>query len=254
MAYGFKADPIVFGKDFVLGGYGSLGGEILREDGDWSDFVPVDEIQKLSNGDPQACTIFGTLNCVETLIDAKYGSGYNYSDRWLAWNSGTDRTGNTPQKVAETLRKAGVPFQSFWDVTPEVTTFESFYKNPPPTLFEAARTDFLYIWDFKHEYVQPTKQDILKALQYSPVGIGVTAWYENRDGIYYSPKGTINNHWVMCYGYDASKDAFKVFDSYDATHKFYKADALIEQAKRYSIEKRTEALTWWDKLMLQFSL
>src|SRR4051794_33539420 len=115
MKHGLQLCPIVVDKDYVLGSYGSLGGDVIRPDGQWDPFLPIDEVQNLNGIEPYACVTFGTLNCVETLIKEQFGEERNYSDRWLAKATGTDlKLGNDPQTVAEFLRKSGDVKQTDW--------------------------------------------------------------------------------------------------------------------------------------------
>jgi hypothetical protein len=231
--YGLKLEPIKIGQDYVFGAFNSLPKIVLRHNGQWDNFLVTKEIQNVGNIETQACTVFGTLNCAETLIKRLYTKEENFSDRWLAYNAGVRReTGGSPHTVAENLRKLGCPFQSSWDIN----LSEDFYKTPPEKLMDEAKIDFPYA--FSHEYVGTSITEIKNALKYSPLGCAVSAWYQRPDGIYYSPKGTTNNHWVMIYGYDDEKRAWKVFDSYDQYHKLYSFDAEISMAKRYLITKK----------------
>src|SRR4051812_48805785 len=119
--YGLVLDPIVPEKDYIFGGYGSLGGTIKKPDGQWLDCLPPGEDQFNFGFEPLACTSFGTLNAVEILLRNDLDIE-NYSDRFLAKISGTTESGNSPQTVAETLRKRGVCFQSQWDIIPTSPT------------------------------------------------------------------------------------------------------------------------------------
>lgn len=232
--YGLILDEIQ-PEDYTFGA--SLPMTIVQESGQWDFFLPDPERQMIKT-ETQACTSFGTLSALEILLK-KMGVEINYSDRWSAWNSGTDPyAGNSPHRVAETLRKSGVPIQPKWDFTDDIDTPEKFYANPPVKLIDDAKKDFLDKYDFKHEYVGTSVEVLKSALQSSPLGIAVSAWSE-RDGIFYS-NGMPNNHWCVLYGYDDEKKAWKVFDSYDNFTKLYSYDSLISQAKRYYIKKKEE--------------
>lgn len=174
----------------------------------------------------------------------------NFSDRWLNKISGTDpNSGNDPSTVCETLRKLGVPYQERWDFGPDVDTVEKFYSNPPSKLFDYAKYDFLDQYIFKHEIVPPNEASIKGALRYSPLGVGVSAWFPDENGINHS-KGMPNNHWCVLYGYDDEKRAWKIFDSYDGFKKLYSYDSEISIAKRFYISRKTaplpQKLTLWQ--------
>ena len=229
-------------EDWIMGGTGNLKGVVLQENGQWDEFLPLFEAQ-YNPVETFACASFGTLNAIEILLKRMFGYEENYSDRFLAKVSGTDpKIGNSPQTVAEYLRKIGVPLQSKWDFTPDIDTSEKFYAPIPAKLFDYAKEDFTNKFIFKHQYVNGNPEDIKAALRYSPVAISVTAWYEE-DGVFVQ-RGT-DNHWVVCYGYDDAKQAYKVFDSYNTIYsgeskfekKLYSYSANIAIAKSYFIEK-----------------
>lgn len=202
---------------------------VLNVSGQWDAWLPVDELQRIDGVESNACATFGTLSAIEILIKHKYGQDENYSDRWLAWNSGTDpKKGNDPHRVSETLRKAGVPYEVEWPFA------EDFYTNPPPKLFETARS-FTERLDYRHKYVKTTEEELKDALTRSPLGVSVTAW-RSRDGVFYARKGTPNNHWCVLYGYDDAKKCWKIFDSYDNTRKLYTYGSSMKVAKVYRID------------------
>ena len=228
--------PEIQADNYVLGGVSSVPKEVLALDGQWTR-LPLKEYQNLNNVETSACATFHTLNPIETLIIKRYGLEENYSDRWLAWNSGTTEEGNDPHMVAETLRKAGVPEQKEWDFEKDIYSFDEFYKNPPPNLFEKARK-FLEKYEFMHEWVDTDPEAMMQALQYSPLGISVYAWVEE-NGLFVKPQGVKDNHWVTCVGYIKNK-YWIVFDSYDNVEKHLAWNYGSAIAKRYWIKKKEE--------------
>lgn len=246
--FGYLTEPIKIDEDYVFGGLSLLPKTILQENGDWTPYLPQEELQRIKI-ETQACTSFGTLNCVEIILN-KLGTNKNFSDRWLAWNAGTDPlSGNTPQRVAETLRKTGVPFQPKWDFTSDIDTPEKFYINPPVKLFDDAKEDFNY--EFGHEYVPTSEFSLRDALRYSPLGVSVSAWQSDGE-FYVKPEGMRDNHWCVCYGFDNEKKAWRIFDSYDNSKKLYKGQ--FEVAKRYSVSLSTPKRTFLTRLKDLFVL
>jgi len=237
MQYGFIRDEIK-PEDYVFGS-GQLAGEVLQLNGDWSDFLPPEELQNLNGVEPYACASFGTLNALEMLLRRVLGQVDNFSDRYLAYISGTkEKKGNSPHIVAETIRKAGDVRQLDWDFTPDINTYEKFYETPPSYLMAFAER-FLDEYDFKHDYVPINPEAMMSALRYSPLGFSVTAWTKDENGLYYNIGA--NNHWVVCYGYE-NKKYWKIYDSYsnDGTNlKKVRWDSLPEVCKRYSVGKIT---------------
>jgi len=234
--YGFKPDERK-PEDYIFGA-SSLSTEVIRPDGDWTAFLPEKEYQKLNGVESYACVIFTTLNCIEALIKAKYGLDRNYSDRFLAAVSGTKEGGNSPQTVAEFLRKVGVVTQEEWPYDKSIKTFEKFYEPLPPKLYELAQ-EFITEWDFKHEYVDSDIFSIQEALKCSPLGIAVSAWYR-RGGKYYKPAGKRDNHYTTLFAIKEG-EYLRVFDTYDSTIKDIEWGTKPSAIKRFYIEKRKNA-------------
>lgn len=222
--------------------------EILRPDGQWDDFLPAREFQAMFGVETMACASYGTLNAIEILEKRKFNYEKNWSDRWLAWNSGTTERGNSPQKVAEYLRRGGVPLQSDWSVTPNINTFEKFYETPPAKLLATAR-QFLSMYLFKHYIVPSTIDGIKDALKFSPLGISVSAWTRDGDGVY--RQTFADNHWCVVFGYDDAKQAWKIFDSYEDTVKLYSYDAKPIIVKGYYLDHAIQG-NWVQDLFARF--
>lgn len=222
-------------EDYKQNGRVRLGGIAIRPDGQWDNFLPTDERQNLAM-EPEACTSFGTLNCVEILIKQEFGENTNWSDRFLAEISGTTQGGNDPHTVAETLRKKGVPFEAEWPYTAEINTWGKFYQTPPLQVFAIAASEFKAVYDFAHQYVGTDIQSMKTALQYSPLGVDVFAWNQSDNDDVYHRGGNGSNHWVCIYGYNPGR-YWKCFDSYDNTHKKLAWDFGFTMVKQYTIHK-----------------
>lgn len=237
--YGFKKDVIRVGEDYVFGGLlTKIPQEVLQPDGDWTPYLPKKELQNLNAIEPYACVSFTLLNCIETLIKKQYNEDVNYSDRFLACISGTKEGGNSPNTVSEFLRKIGVVPQEVWPFDETITSFTKFYEKVPPKLYELAR-EFNEKWEFKHEFVPNNSELIRQALQSSPLGISVPAWYE-RNGKYYRPDGVEDNHFTTMFKKDT------VFDSYDSVIKELEpmSHSVI---KRFYVRKKLSPLPFWKR-------
>lgn len=244
MKYGFIKDSIK-SEDYVLGG-GQVPFEVLRPFGDWTNDMPVKEFQNLNNVEPYACVIFTILNCVETLINVKYGIERNYSDRFLASVVNTRGVGCSPQRACEFLRKVGVVPQDLWKFDETIDTEDKFFEPLPAKLYELAQ-EFNKEWDFKHEYVPNNPEAISHALTSSPLLISVPAWYKAQNDLYYRPDGIHDNHATTLFC--ERPGAFRrVFDSYD--HPYIKDitwDCIPEVVKRFSITRKSEYYTDYKK-------
>lgn len=250
MKYGLILEPIVAEKDYILGGYGSLGGIILQQDGQWITWLPKGEDQYNFNFEPLACASFGTLNAVETLLRRIYGETSNFSDRFLAKNSNTTPQGNSPQTVAESLRLEGVCYEMEWPITADLTTWEKFYAVLSQSV-KILATEFVAKFKFKHEYVGTTAAALKIGLQYSPLGVAVSAWQMGPNGLYISPFPV--NHWCVLVGY-VDKEYWLVYDSYDENGDFLKKlawDYNFGLAKRYQITEQVtpQSKNWIDYLV-----
>jgi len=240
--------------DYIFGG-GKLGDLPLNPSGDWSDYLPPNEIQNLNGIEPYACVSFATLNCVEILERKLYGATRNWADRFLATMSGTkERQGNSPQQVSETLKSKGCPQERHWTFDETINTYEKFYADIPENIKTLA-LEFKAEYSFGHEYVPSNAQALMEALKYSPVALSVYAWVKDENGLYYRPQGTSDTHLTVCYGYEEGK-CWKIYDSYldnGGCRKKLRWDALPQQAKRFTlnrqIAKTPEAETAWTRFV-----
>lgn len=244
MTYGLRVDPIRE-QDFVFGD-AKLGDAPLNPSADWTGWLPDIEVQDLNHIEPYACVSFATLNCVETLERFEYGATHNWSDRFLAWASGTaSLKGNSPQVVAETLRKKGCCYEDDLPFDYTIGTFEKFY-DVPQRMYSLAIGEFAQ-YEFGHSYVNPDPINLMSALKWSPLAFTVYAWLHDKDGVYYRPDGEQDNHCVMVYGYKEN-EYWLAFDSYmdrnaDGTPqstslKKIRWDCLPMQAKRFTLHRQ----------------
>lgn len=232
-------------EDFIFGD-GLLGDAPIMPDGQWSGWIPLqDELQNLNGIEPYACVSFGTLNCIETLIRQEFGATENYSDRFLATATGTAaKKGNSPQTIAQFLKNKGVVEEKDYPFDGTIDSFEKFYAPLAQRLYMLA-LDFPLEYDFGYSYVPSNPESLMGALTYSPVGFSVTAWYQDADGLYYRPAGLTDAHWVCCYGY-VKNEYWKIYDSYDQTHKKVRWNSLPMQAMRYTLHKNIKVESLWD--------
>lgn len=237
--YGLIIDPIK-PDDYVAGSSNSiqnLRGEIIvQPGGQWLDWIPQGEQQAPFGFEPSACASFGTLNAVEILLQRVYGEIDNFSDRFLARMSNTTQSGNSPHTVAETLRKKGDVKEQEWPYTSDLNTWEKFYSEIPDTTQILALGEFAE-YEFKHEYVPTAPASLMTQLQYSPLGIAVSAWEQDATGLYVSNFPA--NHWVALIGY-VKNEYWIVYDTYtDFTGGYLKKLAWNHNfpiAKKYSIK------------------
>lgn len=232
--YGFVAPEEIKEQEYVLGASRSLPKTVLQEDGDWSAYLPTYEPQFNQFFDTFGCTIYGTENCIETLERRITDKEKNYSERFIYILAGVRPPGADPHKIAEVIRSEKLILD---EVLPMVETYNDYLRPNPmdPKLMVQAQ---LWEWDFGHEWVwkkEQTKESrlekIKEALKYSPLGVSVSAWYEE-NGVYVDA-GEQNNHWCELYG--IAPNGYKIFDTYDHSHKILSFDHNIRFCKRYAL-------------------
>ena len=246
--YGF-VPPTIEEDNFILGGVFSLPKIVINPSGDWGAYLPEYEPQSSAKYDTHGCTVWGTLNALETLFKQQ-GKWFNFSDRFTYIMAGVRPPGSDPHKISQAIRHHGVIHQ---EDLPFMETFEEFIKPDPMKathLVEGQK--WLLRHSLGHEYVfkgNMQKDKMIECLRYSPLGISVTAWRKNAVGEY-SSDGVANNHWCMCYKIDAIGRPH-VFDSYDSSIKILSVDHEIKYCKRYYLSENKPQKDNWVINMLK---
>lgn len=256
MNFGF-VKTIIDSTQWVLGSIPKI---ILRSDGQWDSFLPTYEPQYLKDSEEtDGCTVWGTLNCVETIMRHNFDDAANYSERFPYILAKVRPPGSDPHTVAETCRTYGFIDDQILPVTDTYTEF--IQPDPMSRVFILLGEQWKSRYTFNHEWVfsgqmnKSARVALMKeALMYSPLGISVSAWWE-RDGLYID-NGQPNNHWCMCFGWN--DQGWKVFDSYEQVVKIVSFDHNITMCKRYSvIEVKSgssiiaKLLTWIDSIFVK---
>lgn len=256
--YGFSSDIVQLeDKQYRAFGNSMLDNNIIQSDGDWTNYLPTYEPQFNTKYDTFGCTVFGSLNSIETLMKKIYGGDHNYSDRFVYILSKIRPPGGDPHKVADNIRKAGLINQ---EELPFTETFEEFIQPDPLTqeLVDKA-LKFIDDKDIGHEWIftnNPNKKDRIELLKHylqrGTVCVSVTAWYED-NGVY-KDLGQSNTHWCQLVRLDEiDGEVYPViFDSYDFSIKKLHPDHHIEMAKRYSITPKkitdSQKKSWYQIL------
>jgi len=237
MDYGFIPD--ILEADHYVFGSQELSDNVLNFTGQWDKYLPAIELQEKNMVETYNCVSFGTLNAVEILHKFLFGKEVNKSERYLGILSGTTESGNSPHKVAETLRKTGTIPENELPFSKDIDTWDKYYSPKPMTSkYIEIGEKWLSKYDFGHEWVfandySGNRQELLKqALKRSPLGISVYAW--KKKGDIYVKDDQLDNHWCCLYGY-VDGEYFKVFDHYDNTFKKLDWDYRFGFCKRYSL-------------------
>src|SRR3990167_8632519 len=226
---------------WVLGSAASIKSPELT-DGHWYKLGHVPDGERQGNPfmDSNNCTGFGYTNRVEILWHRVFGAWRNFSDRWVGIVAVTQPPGNQPHIVAEAARKAGLVDEYVLPFTDDIDTVQKFYTPKPlPEPLVAQGNEFLRKHEIQHDWVQSDRETMKYALQFSPLGIAVCAWYRGEDGLYYFPDGAQPNHDTTLVDYEAGQ-YWLVFDSYpddDGSYlKRLRWDTVFPfKSKRYAI-------------------
>lgn len=249
--YGF-IKPKIESDHYILGAYNSLPRDILQRNGQWDSYLPSEERQTNQLTETYNCTSFGSLNCIEILFRKLYGLEENYSDRYLGIMADTKPYGNDPHVVVEALRNKGLIKESTLPFTEDLNGWQEYYSFKGGSESDC-KVEAIYLankYEIGHEWVisngasKEIRTSLMKqALQYSPLGVSVSAWNE-LEGVYIDA-GQPNNHWTVVYGYN--EKGWKCFDSYEPYKKIISFDHNIEYVKRFSLKKKEEIKqTWWQ--------
>lgn len=251
--YGLIIPPITNkeeGAEHLLGSIPKLRGVVINESGDWTQWLPDKEPQNVRGVETNACTIYASLNAIETLLKFK-GYNVNYSDRYLA-NVAKSKgilnpaVGADPHRVAELIRNVAGCLKEdrlpSW--TDDIKTAEDYYTLQ--NLYELMKEGERWYdeWEFSHEWLfnggtpQEKRKKIEEGLKKGTVCVSVVAWLKNEQGFYYKPQGTIDGHWTMTA--NAQKDRYTIFDSYDGFIKPLVPDYDFSIAKVYYLTPAQE--------------
>ncbi len=245
-------------EEHVAGSLYALG-DILHHDGQWDADLPEYEPQFGDGWDTYGCTVWGTQNAIEMIMSRKYGIKANYSERFTCNLLPLSPPGGSPQTAAECVRKSGLIDEM---LLPMAQTEEEF-RTPRPMADDlmAKGLEWKAKYAFGHAWLwsgnpgqEERKRKIISALRFSPVGVAVSAWMRDADGLY-ADEGRPNNHWCVAIGTAAAPDGrecLRVFDSYDQSVKTLHPGHAIGMAKSYSICDQTPP-RWYDALSAIFS-
>lgn len=180
---------------------------IINPSGQYIEYLPVDEAQRLKDADSMACTCFGTNNGIEIYANAKWHENWNNSDRFPAKNSGVTRNGNSVSNVISSINSDGLVGEILWPTLPEMT-WNEFYSAIPSNI-KAEGKKWTHEYKLEMQTVGTHTSLMMDALKRGPLGVGVFAWYKYRDT--YRSYGKAN-HWCVVIGYKEG-EYWLVYDS-----------------------------------------
>lgn len=248
---GLILEPIL-PEDYQFGGETKLSGAIIEPSADWTPYLPTKEKQHNTPFDTQSCTSFATTSAIETLHKKLFGIEPNYSDRFLSKIAETTPQGNTPKKVAEAWRKNGIVPESEWPFSEAIKSFADYFADIPARLFQMANI-WLTQYTLGYEYVNASPANIKEALKRGTVCASFYAWVKDDNGVYYKPQNAVDTHWAQIAGFYPNGN-YKVYDSYEPFIKEVRKDTYPAIAIRYSLTKRAQTPTLWEKFLQLLTL
>ena len=181
--------------DYIAGEVSGIQYSIILKDGNWMDFEPDGERQNTAfKFDTMSCVTFSALNALEMQIkllikenklsrahldflkDYMIGGEVNFSDRYTAILSGTTKTGNTFQKVADSIRNLGAIPQAMLPYG-DAKTWEQWHDKSVITADMIAKgQQFRKLFDIQYEWVYNGSLNVnesKKQIKQAPLQIAV---------------------------------------------------------------------------------
>jgi len=209
---------------FILGSSSRIKGRVINPSHNWTPWISKTEIQHNNRGlDVQACSVFGTLNSVESLEYFLTGVCPNYAERPIAIAGNVTIDGQNPHTICETIRKEqGLVNESVLPFSEDIDSWDKYY-SPKPLLrwiyeegekwWERYVLGHDWLWGTDVNVSITYKQARLKeSLTLGTVSVSVIAWQE-RNGKFYKNPGDIDTHWVQLLDYKEG-EWWKILDSY----------------------------------------
>ncbi len=217
-----------------------------NESGNWEEYLPKFEKQRTDdNSETSACTVFASINQIETFIRMVYGYEPNYSERFI-YNlvPVNPAHGADPQATHETIRANGLIDEQDLPMTHMLSDYTD--KSDITGSLRAKGQLWLKKHDYKHEWLWSTGQrpenyiEVLRdALKTSPIAVSVSAWNKVGD-VYVSNQGSVNNHYCLLYAIDDEGYPL-IYDTYEYNKKKLSKDHNIRRAKRIWIGEQTKS-------------
>jgi len=186
-------------------GSGQLTGTPLREDGNWSDYLPPQEDQNIRGIESSACYVEASQHSIATIQEEQFNlPDQNYSARFNTLLSNSTIFGGDPIAGGQSIRHDGLIPDAMMPFGSSVQSWDDFHswKDVNKAKCLLAGLDWLKKWKPEYDIVFTREESVeakyaklRNALKYCPCPISVTAWYED-DGVYVKPAGSIDNHLV----------------------------------------------------------
>lgn len=252
--------PEITAKHYRFGS-GKIVGTILREDGDWRDYVPEGELQNKRGIESSACYVEAQQHTIATIQEEQFNLvDQNYSARFNALLSNGTPYGGSPLEAGDSIRHDGLVKDSSMPFGDDIKSWQDFhsFQGVDEASVRAEGLMWLREWtpyyDIVFEMDEPLEikaQRIRDALKYSPVCISVAGWYQDNSGIYIKPEGVRDNHLVECVHVDED-GYYYVFDTYEPFLKKLHPLYNPEFAMRWTLDRNKKKDNLWSKFIKWF--
>lgn len=238
--------PVITGRHYRFGS-NIFDSKILREDGDWRDYLPQEEEQYKNGVESSACYIEGQQHGIATILEERFNIiNSNFSSRFNSILSDGTESGGDPLKGAESITKDGLIDELELPFSNEINTwdkFHSFYGSDENRCRELGK-EFLNKWKLNYDIVFDLNDDVAtkysklrEALKRSPVPMSVYGWVKNENDVYVKPHGRYDNHLVLCVYLDDNNCPY-VWDTYSPFLKKLEPMYNSDFAMRWWVEKK----------------
>lgn len=233
--------------------YGStILGAVVKEDGDWRDFLPPEEDQNVRGIESSACFAEGQQHTIATLQEFLYDlPDQNYSARFTALLANGTENGGDPIRAAKSIKYDGlVPEEDMtWKFIESWDEFHS-WKGVDKLTLIAKGKQWANQWkpNFKiiverEDSIESKYLKMREALKRSPLPISVCAWYE-KNGVYVKPNKMRDNHMVEAVFLD-NQNRLHVRDTYTPYYKILEPNYNVDFAMSYVLYKSQKANENW---------
>lgn len=242
--------------------YSGFDGDILRPDGDWRDYIPQFEDQRVRGIESSACYIEALQHTIATLMEEQFGiKDENFSARFNKLLSGGTEHGGDPVKGAKSIKFDGLIAEGLMSFE-GVNSYEEYHSWHGVDKADCIREGkkFLYDWkiDFKiiveKNLPIETKYKLFReSLKRGPTAISVAAWFEE-DEIYVKPEGVRDNHFTEAVFID-DDNCITILDTYAPYIKKLAPNTDFEFALRLSIAQNIHSdRNWIADLLYRLNL
>ncbi len=250
--------PDITPNDYRFGS-NQVTGTILREDGNWIDYVPNSEDQNKYGVEAADCYIEAQQHAIATLQEEQYDfPNQDYSGRFNAYMSDGTQYGGNPLSGSESIRKDGLVSEMTLPFNEEIKSWNEYHNLSDSDKSKGIKEgqEWLKKWEPLYDIVFTRDESVTQkyaklkeALKYSPICLSVLGWYQDSNGLYIKPEGTNDNHFVECVWIDEEGYPY-IWDTYPPYLKKLDKTYNFDFALRWTLEKKSiVSITLWDRII-----